>query len=63
MTGLIDALTEPRASLRERLRAAMTLGGVSVGWMIFADQVEDRSELSAAVLGIASDVAKGISEG
>jgi AcrR family transcriptional regulator len=62
MTGLIDALTGPQASLRERLRAAMTLGGVSVGWMFFADQVEDRSELCAAVLGIASDVAKGISE-
>jgi AcrR family transcriptional regulator len=63
MTGLIDALTEPRAGLEERLRAAMTLGGVSVGWMFFADQVKDRSKLCAAVLGIASDVAKGISEG
>jgi AcrR family transcriptional regulator len=63
MTGLIDALTGPQASLRERLRAAMTLGGVSVGWMVFVDQAEDRSELSAAILGIASDVAKGISEG
>ena len=63
ITGLIDALTEPGASLRERLRAAMTLGGVSVGWMFFVDQVEDRSKLSTAILGIASDVAKGISEG
>ena len=63
MTGLIDALTEPGAGLPERLRAAMTLGGVSVGWMFFVDQVEDRSKLCAAVLGIASDVARGISEG
>jgi AcrR family transcriptional regulator len=62
MTGLVGALTGPQASLRERLRAAMTLGGVSVGWMFFVDQAEDRSELSAAVLGIASDVAKGISD-
>jgi AcrR family transcriptional regulator len=62
MTGLIDALTGPQASLRERLRAAMTLGGVSVGWMFFADQVEDRSKLCEAVLGIASEVAKGVSE-
>ena len=62
MTGLIDALTEPEADLPERLRAAMALGGVSVGWMFFVDQVEDRSKLSAAVLGIASGVAKGISE-
>jgi AcrR family transcriptional regulator len=58
MTGLIDALTEPGAGLPERLRAAMTLGGVSVGWMFFADQVEDRDKLSAAILGIATDVAK-----
>jgi AcrR family transcriptional regulator len=63
MTGLIDALTEPGAGLPERLRAAMTLGGVSVGWMFFVDQVEDRSKLCTAVLGIASDVAKGLSEG
>jgi AcrR family transcriptional regulator len=58
MTGLIDALTEPGADLPERLRAAMTLGGVSVGWMFFVDQVEDRDKLCAAVLGIATDVAK-----
>ena len=63
MTGLIDALTGPGASLEERLRAAMTLGGVSVGWMFFVDQVDDRSDLCAAVLGIACDVAKGIAEG
>jgi len=30
--------------------------------MVFVDHVEDRSELGAAVLGIASDIAKGISE-
>ena len=62
MTGLIEVLTEPGADMEERLRAAMALGGVSVGWMFFVDQVEDRSKLSAAVLGIASGVAKGISE-
>ena len=50
MTGLVDALIGPRASLRERLRATMTLGGVSVGWMFFSDEVEDRSKLCAAVL-------------
>ncbi len=63
MTGLIDALTEPEAGLQERLRAAMALGGVSVGWMFFADQVEDRSKLCTALLGIASDVAEGTSGG
>ena len=37
----------------------MALGGVSVGWMFFADQVTDRAELSAAVLAIAADIAEG----
>ena len=32
---------------------------VSVGWMFFADQVTDRTELSAAVLAIAADIAAG----
>jgi AcrR family transcriptional regulator len=59
MTGLIEALTEPDASMEERLRAAMALGGVSVGWMFFADQVDDREKLCAAVLGIASGLAMG----
>jgi AcrR family transcriptional regulator len=57
MTGLIEALTEPGADMEERLRAAMVLGGVSVGWMLFADQVDDRKKLSAAVLDIASGLA------
>ncbi len=59
MTGLVDVLTEDDASMRERLRAAMALGGVSVGWMTFADQVEDRGKLCAAVLGIASKIVQG----
>jgi hypothetical protein len=37
----------------------MALGGVSVGWMFFADHVDDRKELCAAVLGIASGLAMG----
>jgi len=57
MGGLIDALVEPGAGLRERMRAAMTLGGVSVGWMFFSDQVKDESKLRAAILDIASDLA------
>jgi AcrR family transcriptional regulator len=55
--GLIDALTEPGAGMQERLRAAMALGGVSVGWMLFADQVEDRNQLCGAILSIACDLA------
>src|SRR5580704_14312661 len=41
------------------LAAAMALGGVSVGWMFFADQVPDRAELCTAVLSIATDIAEG----
>jgi AcrR family transcriptional regulator len=59
MTGLVDVLIEDHASLRERLRAAMTLGGVSVGWMTFADEVDDRGKLCAAVLDIAAKMAQG----
>jgi AcrR family transcriptional regulator len=59
MTGLIEVLTEPGADMEERLRAAMALGGVSVGWMFFADQVDDRKKLCAAVLDIASSLATG----
>ncbi len=59
MSALIEQLTGPGASDDERLRAAMTLGGVSVGWMFFADQVDDRNKLCAAVLGIACDLAEG----
>src|ERR1700735_5168504 len=49
MSSLIGLLTGPAAPLDERLRAAMALGGVSVGWMFFADQVPDRAELCTAV--------------
>jgi hypothetical protein len=56
MTGLVEAITDPGAGTTERLRATMALGSVSVGWMFFSDQVEDRSELSSAVLAIASDL-------
>jgi AcrR family transcriptional regulator len=59
MTGLVEALTEPGASTEERLRATMLLGGVSVGWMFFTDQVPDREKLRATVLRIATDLAEG----
>jgi AcrR family transcriptional regulator len=62
MTGLVEALTEPGAGMVDRLRATMVLGGVSVGWMFFAEQVKDRAELCAAVLDIASDLARADSD-
>jgi AcrR family transcriptional regulator len=57
LTALVGLLAGPGAPLDERLRAVMALGGVSVAWMFFADQVPDRDELCSAVLGIACDMA------
>jgi AcrR family transcriptional regulator len=57
LTALIGLLTEPGAPLSDQLRAAMALGGVSVGWMFFSDQVSDRGELCAEVLKAACDLA------
>jgi AcrR family transcriptional regulator len=57
MTALVDVLADSDAGMSARLRATMALGGVSVGWMFFADQVEDRAELCSEVLRIATDIA------
>jgi AcrR family transcriptional regulator len=57
LTALVDLLTEPGAPLADQLRPAMALGGISVGWMFFADKVADRGELCAALLAIACDLA------
>jgi AcrR family transcriptional regulator len=57
MGALVGALTGPDAGVMERLRATMALGGVSVGWMFFADQVDDADQLSDAILQIASEFA------
>ncbi|HET9897759.1 MAG TPA: TetR/AcrR family transcriptional regulator [Streptosporangiaceae bacterium] len=54
---LIDLLTEPGAGLPERVKAAMAIGGISVGWMFFADQ-SDRHELTEALSTIASEIAE-----
>ncbi|MGO9079659.1 MAG: TetR/AcrR family transcriptional regulator [Streptosporangiaceae bacterium] len=55
--ALIELMTEPGAPLSERLRAAMALGGVNIGWMFFAGQEADPAELSAAVVEIATELA------
>jgi AcrR family transcriptional regulator len=57
MTALVDVLADPEAGVPARLRAAMTLGGVSVGWMFFVDQVQDREKLRSEVLAVARDLA------
>lgn len=57
MGALVGALTGPDADVPERLRATMALGGVSIGWMFFADQVDDAEKLGAAILDIATEIA------
>jgi AcrR family transcriptional regulator len=54
---LVDLLTEPDAALPERVRAAMAIGGISVGWMFFSGR-EDRDDLIEAVRGIATEIAE-----
>ncbi len=53
---LADQLAGPDASLRERARAMMALGSMSVGWMYLCDQVPDRDELSEIVSDIAAEL-------
>jgi len=57
MGPLIRLLTGPDPGLEDRLRAAMALGGISMGWMVFSEEEPDRSRLSAAVLQVASEIA------
>ncbi len=54
---LIELLTEPGAALPERVRAAMAIGGISIGWMFFAGKA-DRHELIDTVRRIATEVAE-----
>jgi AcrR family transcriptional regulator len=56
LTGLVEMLIKPGGGTPDRVRAAMALGGVSVGWMLFADQVDDKKELC----GIVFDAASGL---
>ena len=56
MNAIVDVLTEPGAALPDRVRAAMAVTSVSVGWMLFHDEVGDPGELHAAVLDVACDL-------
>src|SRR5262245_62531224 len=59
---LADQLAGPEATMRERARAMMALGSISVGWMFLADQVTDREELSAIVINIAGELVDPLRE-
>ena len=52
---LADSWPGPTRRCASGHEAMMTLGAISVGWMYFADQAPDRSELSEIVCGIASE--------
>jgi AcrR family transcriptional regulator len=58
MNAIVELLTEPGATLPERVRAAVAATSVSIGWMLFRDQVDDPDELRAAVLGLAFELAE-----
>ena len=62
MNALVDLLVEPGAALRDRVRAAAAATGLSIGWMLFHDQVDDPAELRSAVLGIAFELSGGPAE-
>jgi AcrR family transcriptional regulator len=53
---LADQLAGPDASLRERARAMMALGSMTIGWMYLCDRVPDHAELSEIVTGIAGEL-------
>jgi len=55
---LAEVLAGPDAPVRERVRAMMTLGAISIGWMTFADKTADRQELSEIVCRLASEFAQ-----
>jgi AcrR family transcriptional regulator len=59
---LADRLAGPDGSLRDRARAMMALGSMSVGWMFLADQVSDREELNEIVCDVASEIVECLPE-
>ncbi len=54
---LVDAIAGPDAPLRDRVRATMALGAVNVGWMVLADRVTDRGELSEILCDLGAEFA------
>jgi AcrR family transcriptional regulator len=57
---LADQLAGPDASLRERARAMMALGSMSVGWMFLCDQAPDRAELIQIVSEIGGELVEAL---
>src|SRR5215472_14433945 len=57
---LAEVLSGPSGQLRDRVRAMMTLGAISIGWMTFAAKTPDRDELKEIVSSLASEFADGM---
>jgi AcrR family transcriptional regulator len=62
MDALIELLTEPEATLREQVRAAACLTGVSHCCMMYQHRAADPAELRAALLEVALELADATSE-
>ena len=56
MDALIDLLTEPGATLRDQVRAASCLVGVSHGCMLYQHRAADPAELREALLDVALEL-------
>lgn len=57
MNSIIDLLTDPGASLHERVRAAVATSGLSIGWMLFHDDLlQDPCELRSVLLDLAREL-------
>jgi AcrR family transcriptional regulator len=58
MNAIVSVLTDPQASLPERVRATAATATVSLCWMFFHDEVTDLDALRAAILGVADELAQ-----
>jgi AcrR family transcriptional regulator len=59
MDAIVSLLTEPGASLPERVRATAAATSVSICWMFLHDEVDDQAALRAAILDVATELATG----
>jgi AcrR family transcriptional regulator len=58
ISGLIGVLAGPGADAEEVVRAAMAVGGISLGLMWCSDRGLDRADLVNAVVSVASELAR-----
>jgi len=56
MHSLVEVLAGPDSPIEEKIRAAMALGGISVGLMFFTGRTPDRFDLTDTVSCLAGDL-------